>query len=36
LYNILIEFGFPIKLEKLNKIRLNETYSKVCIDILLW
>jgi hypothetical protein len=31
LYNILIEFGIPMKLVRLNKICLNESYSKVCI-----
>jgi hypothetical protein len=30
LYNIPIEFGIPIKLNRLNKIFLNETYSKIC------
>jgi hypothetical protein len=30
LYNILIEFWVPMKV-KLNKLCLNETYSKVCI-----
>jgi hypothetical protein len=30
LYNILIEFGAPIKPDRLIKICLNETYSKVC------
>jgi hypothetical protein len=29
LYNILIEFGFPMKLVKLIKMRLNETYTRV-------
>jgi hypothetical protein len=29
LYNILIEFGIPIKLERLVKMCLNETYSRV-------
>jgi hypothetical protein len=32
LYNILIEFGIPMKLVRLIKMCLNETYSKVCID----
>jgi hypothetical protein len=31
LYNILIEFGVPMKLVRLIKMRLNETYSKVRI-----
>jgi hypothetical protein len=31
LYNILIEFGVPMKLVRLIKVCLNETYSKVCI-----
>jgi hypothetical protein len=31
LYNILIEFGVAMKLVRLIKMRLNETYSKVCI-----
>jgi hypothetical protein len=31
LYNIFIEFGVPMKLVRLVKIRLNETYSKVRI-----
>jgi sorting nexin-29 len=31
LYNILIEFGIPMKLVRLIKMRLNETYSKVRI-----
>jgi hypothetical protein len=29
LYNILIEFGIPLKLERLIKMCLNETYSRV-------
>jgi hypothetical protein len=29
LYNILVEFGVPMKLIRLIKIYLNETYSKV-------
>jgi len=29
LYNILIEFGIPIKLVRLMKMCLNETYSRV-------
>jgi hypothetical protein len=32
LYNILIEFGIPMKLERLIKICLNETYSKAHMD----
>jgi hypothetical protein len=32
LYNILIEFGVPMKLVRLIKMCLNETYSKVCIS----
>jgi hypothetical protein len=31
LYNILIEFGIPIKLVRQIKMYLNETYSRVCI-----
>jgi hypothetical protein len=31
LYNILIEFGVPLKLVRVIKMCLNETYSKVCI-----
>jgi hypothetical protein len=31
LYNIHIEFGVPMKLVRLIKMCLNETYSKVCI-----
>jgi hypothetical protein len=31
LYNILIEFEIPMKLVRLIKMCLNETYSKVCI-----
>jgi hypothetical protein len=31
LYNILIQFGVPMKLVRLIKMCLNETYSKVCI-----
>jgi hypothetical protein len=31
LYNILIEFGIPMKLVRLIKMCLNETYSKVRI-----
>jgi hypothetical protein len=31
LYNILIEFGIPMKLLRLIKMCLNETYIKVCI-----
>jgi hypothetical protein len=30
LYNILIEFGVPMKLVWLIKVHLNETYSKDC------
>ena len=29
LYNILMEFGIPMKLGRLIKMRLNETYSRV-------
>jgi hypothetical protein len=31
LYSILIEFGVPMKLVRLIKMCLNETFSKVCI-----
>jgi hypothetical protein len=31
LYNIVIEFGVPMKLVRLIKMCLNETYNKVCI-----
>jgi hypothetical protein len=31
LYNILIEFRVPMKLVRLIKMCLNETYSKVCL-----
>jgi hypothetical protein len=31
LYNILIEFGIPLKLVRLITMCLNEMYSKVCI-----
>jgi hypothetical protein len=31
LYNVVIEFGVPIKLVRLIKMRLNEMCSKVCI-----
>jgi hypothetical protein len=31
LTNIIIEFGVPMKLARLIKMCLNETYSKVCI-----
>jgi hypothetical protein len=31
LYNIFIEFEVPMKLVRLMKMCLNETYSKVCI-----
>jgi hypothetical protein len=31
LYNILIEYGVPMKLVRLIEMCLNETYSKVCI-----
>jgi hypothetical protein len=31
LYNILIEFGVPMELMRVNKMCLNETYSKVRI-----
>jgi hypothetical protein len=31
LHNILTEFGVPMKLVRPIKMRLNETYSKVCV-----
>ena len=31
LYNILIQFGIPMKLLRLIKISLNETYNRVAI-----
>jgi hypothetical protein len=31
LHNILIEFAAPMKLVRLNKMCLNEAYSKVCV-----
>jgi hypothetical protein len=34
LYNILIEFGVPLKLVRLIKMCLNETYGKVRVGIL--
>jgi negative regulator of genetic competence, sporulation and motility len=34
LYSILIEFGVPVKLDRLTKMRLNETYSKVLICLI--
>jgi hypothetical protein len=30
-YNILIEFGIPMKSVRVNKMCLNRMYSKVCI-----
>jgi hypothetical protein len=32
LYNILIEFGMPLKVVRLIKMCLNETYSRVWVD----
>jgi len=32
LYNIVIEFGIPVKLVRLKKMCLNETCSRVCIE----
>jgi hypothetical protein len=29
-YNILIEFGIPLKLVRLLELHLNETYSRIC------
>jgi hypothetical protein len=34
-YNILNEYDLPMKLDRLITMCLNETYSKVCIDICL-
>jgi hypothetical protein len=31
LYSIPVEFGIPMKLVRLIKISLNETYNKVCV-----
>ena len=31
MYNILIEFGIPMKVVRSIKIYLNETYSRVCV-----
>jgi hypothetical protein len=31
MYNILIEFGIPMKLIRLIKMWMNETHSKVCV-----
>jgi hypothetical protein len=31
MYNILIEFGIPMKLVRLLKVCLHETYSRVCV-----
>jgi hypothetical protein len=31
LYSILMEFGVPMKLVRLTKMCLNETYNNVCI-----
>jgi len=31
LYNILIEFGIPMKLIRLIKMCLSETYSRICV-----
>jgi hypothetical protein len=36
LYNILIEFGVPMKLVRLIKVSLNETYSKVRIGLIVF
>jgi len=33
LYSILTEFGIPMKLVRLIKMCLNETYSKVCTGL---
>jgi hypothetical protein len=35
LYNILIEFGVPMKLVRLIKMRLTETYSRVSVGKIL-
>jgi hypothetical protein len=32
LYRILIEFGIPMKLFRLIKMCLNETYCQICVD----
>ena len=31
-YNVFIEFGIPLKLARLTKMCLHETYSRVCVD----
>jgi len=33
LYNILIDFGIPMQLPRLMKMRLNETYSRVRVGL---
>ena len=32
MYNILIEFGIPVKMVRLIKMCMNETYSRIRVD----